>query len=88
LVILFRRGQLPTGWRGNKVFRNDEGKLRNRPHNYYREFYVGTSAESGLLRVVLGWNGETYVTGSHYYGFTQVLHLPHSRGFSPIGKKS
>jgi hypothetical protein len=74
--------QSPPGWPGNQVFVNKHLDLPPRPQNYYREFYVGTSPESGSLRVVLGWNGEVYVTGNHYRDFIRVLHLPFSRGFS------
>ena len=72
----FRRGQLPVGWRGNRVFQNRYGDLPIRPRGHYTEFYMGTSAESGSLRVVLGRDGEVYVTGNHYRDFIQVLHLP------------
>jgi guanyl-specific ribonuclease Sa len=76
LVRDFRRGWLPLGWRGNKVFENKYGDLPLRPYGYYKEFYMGTSAESGSLRVVLGDRSEVYVTGNHYKDFIQVLHLP------------
>lgn len=84
LVPEFRRGRLPISWRGNRVFMNKYGDLPNRGHNYYREFYMGASPESGSLRVVLGRGGEVYVTGNHYRDFIRVLHLPFSQGFSPI----
>ena len=76
LVRDFRRGRLPFGWRGNKVFENKYGDLPLRPYAYYTEFYLGTSAESGSLRVVLGKGSEVYVTGNHFRDFIQVLHLP------------
>ena len=76
LVIEFRRGRLPFGWRGNRVFVNRYSDLPVRPYGYYREFYLGNSAESGSLRVVLGNGSEVYVTGNHYRDFIQVLHLP------------
>jgi hypothetical protein len=76
LVRDFRCGRLPIGWRGNKVFENRNGDLPIRPHGYYTEFYIGISAESGSLRVVLGKGSEVYVTGNHYDDFIQVLHLP------------
>jgi guanyl-specific ribonuclease Sa len=76
LVRDFRRGQLPFGWRGNRIFENRQGRLPNRAYGYYTEFYLGTSAESGSLRVVLGRGSEVYVTGNHYDDFIQVLHLP------------
>jgi guanyl-specific ribonuclease Sa len=76
LVRDFRLGRLPFGWRGNKVFENKYNDLPNRSHGYYTEFYMGNSAESGSLRVVLGKGSEVYVTGNHYRDFIQVLHLP------------
>jgi guanyl-specific ribonuclease Sa len=76
LVRDFRLGRAPFGWRGNRVFENRFGDLPTRAYGYYREFYLGASAESGSLRVVLGQGGEVYVTGNHYRDFIQVLHLP------------
>ena len=72
----FRSGRLPFGWRGNKVFENRYGDLPIRAYGYYTEYYMGTSAESGSLRMVLGRGSEVYVTGDHYRDFIQVLHLP------------
>jgi guanyl-specific ribonuclease Sa len=72
----FRLGRLPFGWRGNRIFENRYGDLPSRPYGYYTEFYLGTSAQSGALRVVLGRGSEVYVTGNHYRDFIQVLHLP------------
>jgi len=76
LVSAFRRGRLPFGWRGNRVFENKNGDLPLRPYGYYTEFYMGISSESGSLRIVLGHGSEVYVTGNHYRDFIQVLHLP------------
>jgi hypothetical protein len=76
LVGDFRRGRLPLGWRGNRVFTNRYGDLPIQPYGYYTEFYMGNSEESGSLRVVLGRGSEVYVTGNHYRDFIQVLHLP------------
>jgi hypothetical protein len=76
LVSDFRLGRLPFGWRGNRVFENRYGDLPNRSHGYYKEFYLGFSPESGSLHVVLGRDGEVYVTGNNYDDFIQVLHLP------------
>ena len=76
LVSDFRRRRLPFGWRGNRPFENRHRDLPDRPYGYYTEFYLGTSAESGSLRVVLGKGSEVYVTGNHYRDFIQVLHLP------------
>lgn len=76
LVRDFRLGRLPLGWRGNRTFENRYGDLPNRSYGYYKEYYLGNSAESGSLRVVLGIGSEVYVTGNHYRDFIQVLHLP------------
>jgi len=76
LVRDFRLGRLPFGWRGNRIFDNKWGDLPSRHHGYYQEFYLGSSAESGSLRVVLGESSEVYVTGNHYRDFIQILHLP------------
>jgi hypothetical protein len=43
---------------------------------YYREFYVGTSAESGLLRIVLGDGGEVYISGNHHHDWRQIIGMP------------
>jgi len=77
-VTDLRNGRLPFGWRGNKVSENRYGDLPIRDCGSYREFYMGTSAESGELRLVLGRGSEVYVTGNHYRDFIQVLHLPFS----------
>jgi hypothetical protein len=76
LVSDFRLGRLPMGWRGNRVFENRYGELPNRSYGYYKEFYLGPSPESGSLHVVLGRDGDVYVTGKDYGDFIQVLHLP------------
>src|SRR5262245_45145304 len=76
LVSEFRLGRLPLGWQGNRIFDNRWGELPSRHHGYYREFYLGNSAESGSLRLVLGNGSEVYLTGNHYHEFIQVLHLP------------
>ena len=76
LIRDLRSGRLPFGWRGNRTFENRWGDLPYRAAGYYKEFYLGTFAESGSLRVVLGNGGEVYVTGNHYRDFIQVLHLP------------
>jgi guanyl-specific ribonuclease Sa len=76
LVGDFRRGRLPFGWGGNRIFENRWADLPIRVYGYYREYYMGTSAETGSLRVVLGQGSEVYVTGNHYSDFIQVLHLP------------
>ena len=75
LVIEFRLGRLPLGWRGNLVFENRQRDLPTRAYGYYKEFYMGLSPESGSARVILGQGGEVYVTEKHYRDFVQVLQL-------------
>ncbi len=76
LVRDFRAGRLPHGWRGNKVWENRWLDLPVKPPDYYREFYVGTSAESGELRIVLGQGGEVYICGNHHRDWRQVVGMP------------
>jgi len=76
LVRGFRAGRLPFGWKGNKLFENRWGDLPPRPPGYYKEFYVGTSAESGDLRIVLGNGGDVYISGNHHTDWRQVIGLP------------
>lgn len=76
LVRDFRAGRLPKDWRGNKVFENRWQDLPLKPHGYYREYYVGSSPESGSLRIVLGNGGEVYVSGNHHRDWRQVVGMP------------
>lgn len=76
LVCDFRAGKLPTGWKGNKVWENRWLDLPLKPEDYYREFYVGTSAASGELRVVLGEGGEVYISGNHHRDWRQLVGMP------------
>jgi guanyl-specific ribonuclease Sa len=76
LVRNFRQGYLPLGWRGNGEFKNWHVDLPLKGPGYYNEFYLGTSAESASLRIVLGKMAEVYITGNHYFDFRQVIDLP------------
>jgi guanyl-specific ribonuclease Sa len=76
LVRRFRRGDRPHGWKGDKVWENRYQDLPVKPAGYYREYYMGTSATSGDLRVVLGRGGEVYVSGNHHEDWRQVLEMP------------
>jgi guanyl-specific ribonuclease Sa len=58
------------------VWENRWLDLPLKPHGYYREFYVGTSAESGDLRIVLGEGGEVYISGNHHRDWRQVVGMP------------
>jgi hypothetical protein len=58
LVAGFRAGQVPHGWRGNRVWENRWHDLPPKRYGYYREFCTGTSETSGDLRIVLGQGGE------------------------------
>jgi len=74
LVRDFQRGN-NRGWRAD-TFRNDEGYLPKKPLGYYREHYLGPRHVTGSLRIVLGRNGEVYITGNHYDDFRQVVGIP------------
>jgi hypothetical protein len=76
LISDFRAGRLPHHWGGNKLWENRWLDLPMKPHGYYREFYVGTSAESGNLRIVLGQGGEVYISGNHHRDWRQVVGMP------------
>lgn len=76
LVRDFRAGRLPHGWGGNKPWENRWLDLPVKPGDYYREYYVGTSAESGDLRIVLGHGGEVYISGNHHHDWRQVVGMP------------
>ena len=76
LIRDFRAGKLPHRWRGNKVWKNKWGDLPTKPHGHYTEFYVGDSMQSGDLRVVLGKNGEIYISGDHHDTWRQILDVP------------
>ena len=69
-------GKKPHGWAGDKVWVNRWKDLPRKPVGYYREYYVGTSAESGSLRIVLGQRGEVYVSGNHHRDWRQVVGMP------------
>ena len=75
LVRDFRAGRQPHRWRGHK-WENRWLDLPPKPPGYYREFYVGTPADAGELRIVLGQGGEVYVTGNHHRDWRQVIGLP------------
>ena len=76
LVRGFRSGRLPPFWKGNKLWENRWQDLPLKPVDYYHEFYMGTSPESGNLRIVLGDGGEVYVSGNHHRDWRQVVEMP------------
>jgi hypothetical protein len=76
LVRDFRVGRLPQGWRGNRVWENRWLDLPIKPHGYYLEFYAGTPAETGDLRIVLGQGGEVYLSGNHHRDWRQIVGMP------------
>jgi guanyl-specific ribonuclease Sa len=82
LVHDIRSGRLPAGVRGGKVFENREGVLPRKPAGHYREYDVAPPPRSGrgTLRLVLGRDGEIYVTGDHYDSFLRVLNVPEQPG--------
>jgi ribonuclease T1 len=65
--------QLPYEQDGG-VFQNREGRLPQRPQDYYREYTVPTpgSDDRGARRLVIGAEGETYYTADHYDSFVQI----------------
>ena len=74
LIRDFKRGN-NRGWRAD-TFRNDEGFLPKKPHGHYREHYVGNKNVSGSLRIILGQDGEIFVSGNHYGDFRQIIGVP------------
>jgi hypothetical protein len=75
LVRDFRAGRSPSHW-GAHEWTNKWLDLPIKPPGFYREFYVGTSAESGALRIVLGKGGEVYVSGNHHRDWRQIIGMP------------
>ncbi len=53
------------------VFGNREGRLPEKPRNWYREYVVPTPGLSGPgpQRIILGREGETFYTSDHYETF-------------------
>ncbi|MBL8696420.1 MAG: hypothetical protein JNJ88_20150 [Planctomycetes bacterium] len=72
-VVGFMRGKLPQGWKGNRVWENRWGDLPERHYGHYREFYMGDSQMSGDLRVVIGRNGEVYLSDNHHHDWWQIV---------------
>ena len=72
----FRAGRLPHEWRGNRPWENRWLDLPVKPFEYYTEFYVGTPNASGDLRIVLGKNGEVFISGNHHRDWRQVIGVP------------
>lgn len=85
LVRDFRAGRSPNGWRAH-AWENRWLDLPIKPANYYHEFYVGTPAESGNLRIVLGRGGEVYVSGNHHRDWRQVVGMPILQGRGSPGQ--
>lgn len=63
---------------GGSVFENRDGDLPPKPYGHYREYDVAPPCLEGRgkLRIVLGANGEVYITGNHYRDFRQVVEIP------------
>jgi hypothetical protein len=76
LIREFRAGRLPAEWRGNQVWENRWQDLPMKPPGYYREFYLATVAGPVAVRVVLGQEGEVFVSGKNNRHWQQVLGLP------------
>lgn len=78
-VQQIRKGRLPSNVTGGSTFANHQFVLPVKPHGYYREYDVVPAVagqDRGKLRLVLGANGEVYITGNHYDDFRQIINLP------------
>ncbi len=74
-----RRGVLPPNVVGGRVFENQDLDLPVKPYGHYREYDVTPRVpgrDRGKLRLVLGANGEVYITGNHYRDFRQIINMP------------
>ena len=60
--------------RDGVVFRNDEGRLPEKPRGHYHEYTVSTpgSDDRGARRIVSGNDGELYYTDDHYASFRRI----------------
>lgn len=65
LVRDFRAGRPVAGWRRNEVWANPWLDLPVRPLGYYRVFSVDGSGTIGARSLVLGQDGEVFVSGKH-----------------------
>lgn len=70
--------RLPAGVKGGRVFENKDLDLPEKNPGYYREYDVVPLAADGrgTLRIVLGLNGEVFITGNHYHDFRQIINMP------------
>jgi guanyl-specific ribonuclease Sa len=78
-VKSIRRGRLPLNVTGGGIFGNLMQDLPVKPYGYYREYDVEPSVggkDRGKLRLVVGNNGEVYITGNHYRDFRQIINMP------------
>lgn len=74
-----RRKALPFGVAGGSVFHNYDADLPTRPDGHYKEYDVEIIAEGAKrtqLRIVLGEDGEIFISGNHYRDFRQIVGLP------------
>ena len=73
LRLIKRGGPFPYR-KGGSTFYNREGRLPNRPRNYYREYTVKTPGKRhrGARRIVAGSCGEFYYTKDHYRTFKLI----------------
>jgi ribonuclease T1 len=73
LRLIKRGGPFPFRKDG-ATFYNREGRLPNRPRNYYREYTVRTPGKRhrGARRIVTGSRGEFYYTNDHYRTFKLI----------------
>jgi guanyl-specific ribonuclease Sa len=64
---------------GGGVFDNNNDDLPKRPPGHYREYDVTAPLPGfgrGTYRLVLGRNGEVFVTWDHYHDFLQIVGMP------------
>ena len=66
------------GVKGGKVFENSNEDLPARRNGYYHEYDVQIAGPDGRgkLRIVLGDQGEVWLTGNHYDDFRQIINMP------------
>lgn len=79
LVRDIRLRKNPFGVKGGREFENRDGDLPKKPESHYKEYDVEVIAEGAKrtkLRIVLGADGEVFITGNHYRDFRQIVGIP------------
>jgi ribonuclease T1 len=79
-VKLLRRGMdlSRRGVQSGGIYGDLSGDLPKRPRGYYREYSISSPAQRdrGKLRIILGQQGEVYVSGDHYEKLREILEFP------------